>query len=141
MFGHGLLPSSNDHLLMHPSLPPIPIGHNAMLAFPQEKISHYTTDYMCDLVSVYNPKRCGLRSGIYETFRLCTVKANSAKYGYMCYSLAAPALWNQLPENIRSAETFATFKKSLKTFIFKKILMLIVCIHMSSTPLSFSSFF
>ena len=83
---------------------------------------------MCDLVSVYNPKRCGLRSGNSSIKRLCTVKANSAKYGYMCYSLAAPALWNPLPKDIRSAETFVTFKKSLKTFLFKKILMLIVFI-------------
>ena len=47
---------------------------------------------MCDLVSVYNPKRCGLKSGNSSIKRLCTVKANSAKYGYMCSSLAAPAL-------------------------------------------------
>ena len=36
--------------------------------------------------------------------------------------IAAPSLWNKLPENIRSAETFATFKKLLKTFLFKKYL-------------------
>ena len=47
---------------------------------------------MCDLVSVYNPKLCSLRSGNSSIKRLCTVKANSAKYGYMCSSLAAPAL-------------------------------------------------
>ena len=29
---------------------------------------------------------------------------------------------NKLPENVRSAETFATFKKSLKIFLFKKYL-------------------
>ena len=81
---------------------------------------------MCDLVSVYNPKRYGRRSGNSSIKRLCTVK-----YGYMCYSIAAPSLWNKLPENIWSAETFATFKKSLKTFLFKKILMLIICIDIS----------
>ena len=83
---------------------------------------------MCDLVSVYNPKRCGLRSGNSSIKRLCTVKAYSAKYGYMCSSLAAPALWNPLPENIRSAETFVTFKKSLKTLFKKKTY--VNCIHM-----------
>ena len=51
----------------------------------------------------------------------------------MCYSLAAPALWNLLPENIRSAETLTTFKKVIKNISLKKILMLIVCIHMSFT--------
>ena len=86
---------------------------------------------MCDLVSVYNPKRCGLRSGNSSIGRLYTVKANSAKYGYMCYSLAAPALWNPLPEDIRSAGTFVTFKKSLKTFLFKNTY--VNCIHMPFT--------
>ena len=99
-----------------------------ILCYTYKAIHGNLLDYMCDLVSVYNPKRCGLRSGNSSIKRLCTVKANSAKYGYMCYSLAAPALWNLLPENIRSAETFVTFKKSLKTFLFKKILMLIVFI-------------
>ena len=55
-------------------------------------------EYMCDLVSVYNHKRCGLRSGNSSIKRLCTVKANSDKYEYMCYSIAAPSLWNRLPE-------------------------------------------
>ena len=76
-------------------------------------------DYMCHLVSVYNSKLCGLRLGNSSVKRLCTVKAHSAKYGYMCYSLAAPVLWNPLPEDIRSAETFVTFKKLLKTFLLK----------------------
>ena len=40
----------------------------------------------------------------------------------ICVSIAAPSLWNKLPENIRSAETFAIFKKSLKIFLFKKYL-------------------
>ena len=93
-----------------------------ILCYTYKAIHGNLPDYMCDLVSVYNPKRCGLRSGNSSIKRLCTVKANSAKYGYMCYSLAAPALWNPLPEDIRSAETFVTFKKSLKTFLFKKYL-------------------
>ena len=48
----------------------------------------------------------------------------------MCYSLAAPALWNKLPEDIRSAETFVTFKKSLKHF---KKNTYVNCIHMPFT--------
>ena len=90
-----------------------------ILCYTYKAIHGNLPDYMCDIISVYNPKRCGLRSGNSSIKRLCTVKANSAIYGYMCYSLAAPALWNPLPEDIRSAETFVTFKKSLKTFFLK----------------------
>ena len=104
-----------------------------ILCYTYKAIHYNLPEYMCDLVSVYNPKRCGLRSGNSSIKRLCTVKANSAKYGYMCYSLAAPSLWNPLPENIRSAETFVSFKKSSKTLSLKKTLMLIICIYISST--------
>ena len=96
-----------------------------ILCYTYKAIHGNLPDYMCDLVSVYNPKRCGLRSGNSSIKRLCTVKANSAKYGYMCYILAAPALWNPLPEDIRSAETFVTFKKSLKHSFLKKYLCLL----------------
>ena len=93
-----------------------------ILCYTYKAIHGNLPDYMSDLVSVYNPKRCGLRSANSSIKRLYTVKANSLKYGYMCYSLAAPALWNPLPEDIRSAETFVTIKKSLKTFLLKKYL-------------------
>ena len=102
-----------------------------ILCYTYKAIHGNLPDYMCDLVSVYNPKRCGLRLGNSSIKRLCTVKANSAKYGYMCYSLAAPALWNPLPEDVRLAETFVTFKKSLKTFLFKNTY--VNCIHMPFT--------
>ena len=98
-----------------------------ILCYTYKAIHGNIPDYMCDLVSVYNSKQCGLRSGNSSIKRLCTDKANSPKYGYMCYSLAALALWNPLPEDIRTAETFVTFKKSFYTFK-KNILMLIVFI-------------
>ena len=77
-------------------------------ARPVFKILSYTyiaihgnlPDYMCALVSVYSPKRCGLRSGNSSIKRLYTVKANAAKYRYMCHSLAAPALWTPYREHL-----------------------------------------
>ena len=53
MFEHGFLLLVNDHSFMHPHPPPPPppdndrISHAAlMIAFPEEKISHYTTVYI-----------------------------------------------------------------------------------------------
>ena len=77
-----------------------------ILCYTYKAIHGSLPDYMCDLVSVYNPKRCGLRSGNSSIKRLCTVKANFAKYGYMCCSLAAPLY------GTRSAETFASLTLS-----------------------------
>ena len=53
-----------------------------ILCYTYKAMQGNLPEYMCDLVSVYNPKRCGLRSGNSSIKRLCTVKANSAKYGY-----------------------------------------------------------
>ena len=94
-----------------------------ILCYTYKAIQGNLPDYMCDLVSVYTPKRCGIRSGNSRDYVHCTVKANSAKYGYMCIvyiygymwicghvdmwicgymymCFAAPSLWNRLPENI-----------------------------------------
>ena len=46
LFEHRFLPLKNDHSFRHPPPPPgnnRVCDHNAMSAFPQEKISHYTT--------------------------------------------------------------------------------------------------
>ena len=36
------------------------------------------------------------------------------------FSYQAPLLWNKLPVNVREADTLATFKIRLKTFLFDK---------------------
>ena len=100
-----------------------------MLCYTYKAIPGNLPDYMCDLVSVYNPKRCGLRSGNSSIQRLCTVKANFVKYGYMCYSLAAPALWNPLPENSRSAETYVVLLMILLIPVYCSLWTLVLWFH------------
>ena len=34
------------------------------------------------------------------------------------FSVAGPTVWNSLPESVRSAETLASFKRKLKTYLF-----------------------
>ena len=40
--------------------------------------------------------------------------------GDRSFSVAAPQLWNSLPYAIRSSPSVASFKQSLKTFLFQK---------------------
>ena len=42
------------------------------------------------------------------------------KWGSRAFSMSGPTLWNQLPGHIRLIENQNTFKKQLKTFLFKK---------------------
>jgi len=39
-------------------------------------------------------------------------------FGDRAFSVAYPTVWNSLPESVRSAETLASFKRKLKTYMF-----------------------
>ena len=41
-------------------------------------------------------------------------------YGDRAFSVAAPYLWNALPEDLRKSENLEFFKQKLKTFLFKE---------------------
>jgi hypothetical protein len=41
-------------------------------------------------------------------------------YGGRSFAIAAPTLWNNLPSSIKDSGTVSSFKKLLKTFLFKK---------------------
>ncbi len=45
---------------------------------------------------------------------------NSNKYGDRAFENGAPILWNNLPVEIRTTETLSSFKKLLKTHLFRK---------------------
>jgi len=40
------------------------------------------------------------------------------KFRDRTFSVAGPTVWNSLPESVRSAETLASFKCKLKTYLF-----------------------
>ncbi len=70
--------------------------------------------YIADMLTDYKPKRPpgSLGSSQLEIPRVHTKQGESA------FSYYAPRSWNQLPEEIRCAETLATFKSRLKTHLF-----------------------
>ena len=73
--------------------------------------------YIQELLQVYTPSR-NLRS----SNRNLLVKPyfNLNSYGKQTFSVAAPELWNNLPEDIKSANSIDDFKRKLKTFLFKR---------------------
>jgi len=62
-----------------------------------------------------NPVRRRLRSASSLDF---TVPRTETKFGDRAFSVAGPTVWNNLLESIRSAETLASFKRKLKTYLF-----------------------
>ena len=71
--------------------------------------------YLQDLVQKYTPNR-NLRSKSKSLLVTPTVVTKS--YGARSFQVAAPELWNSLPEFVKEAVTPAQFKNRLKTHLF-----------------------
>ena len=68
------------------------------------------------LVSKLTFKRYNCRPG--DFLQLETTKV-STKYGRRTFGYTGPRLWNALPLDVRTIDSIDTFKKKLKTILFK----------------------
>ena len=73
--------------------------------------------YIEDLLVSYIPRRY-LRSAKKNLLAVPGFKLNS--YSRRAFSVAAPLLWNSLPQHVRDAESLDIFKRQLKTVLFKR---------------------
>ena len=62
-----------------------------------------------------NPARQCLRSASSLDF---VVPRTRTKFGDRAFSVAGLTVWTSLPESVRSADTLASFKRKLKTYLF-----------------------
>ena len=72
--------------------------------------------YLCKLLQIYIPHRA-LRSS--DDKFLLTIPRVRTKFGERAFSFNAPMLWNSLPRDVRHCECIGTFKKHLKSHLFK----------------------
>ena len=70
--------------------------------------------YIQELLQLYTPSR-NLRSS--NRNLLVKTYFNLNSYGKRVFSVAAPELWNNLPEDIKSANSIDDFKRKHKTFL------------------------
>ena len=75
--------------------------------------------YLCSLLSVKKNDRYDLRSTCGLLINHCNVKY-LVTIGDRSFQCAAPKLWNCLPIEIRNCPTLDSFKKPLKTYLFKE---------------------
>jgi len=76
-----------------------------------------TPIYLAELLHVYTPTRT-LRSKC-DTATLITPTYSGERTGGRSFSVTAPKLWNSLPSTIRNIKSLDTFKKQLKTYLFR----------------------
>ena len=81
------------------------------------KILHgLAPQYLSDITTVYQPAR-SLRSQ--STMLLNVPRVRTKRYGEKRFDKATADLWNSLPLNIRNIDSLNTFKKHLKTNLFR----------------------
>ena len=71
--------------------------------------------YMASLLQFSNIPR-QLRSSTSQQLSIPRIKLNLGK---RAFSVAAPIIWNELPTTLKSCESLASFRKNLKTDLFK----------------------
>ena len=86
----------------------------ATLAFKARSAA--APNYLCNLVSAYAPSR-SLRSSVAN---LLTVPSHKLTFGSRAFRVATPTIWNSLPEDIRSSDSLAIFRRRLKTHFFNR---------------------
>ncbi len=72
--------------------------------------------YLSELLTPYTPSR-SLRSGNKNLLTVPSYKLKS--YGGRSFTCVAPMIWNDLPDNLRSATSLTAFKSGLKTYLFQ----------------------
>jgi hypothetical protein len=73
-------------------------------------------EYLSELLIPYTPPRT-LRSSCNNT--LVEPRTTMKTFGDRAFSVVVPKLWNRLPRSVRDSETVISFKKSLKTHLYK----------------------
>ena len=99
----------------------IPVNHRVefkVLMLTYKALNDQLPSYIRDMLQIYHPAR-SLRSQ--NTTQLVVPKTRTVRYGGRSFSSVAPKLWNALPTSVRNSETVYTFKKRLKTHMFRQI--------------------
>ena len=88
-----------------------------ILLLTWKALNGFAPPYIKDMLSIKNAPR-SLRNSHHLT--LTVPRFNRITLGGHSFSVVAPSLWNNLPSEVKEARTEQTFRKHLKTFLFKQ---------------------
>ena len=86
--------------------------------FVYKTIKYDSPKYLTDLIQPYTPARDGLRSSSEQG--LLQEKRFKNGWGDRSFQVAAPKIWNSLPEATRLSDSLDSFKTNLKTHLYAK---------------------
>ena len=79
--------------------------------------NHQAPAYLSACITPYVPGR-SLRSADHGL--LTEHRYRLERYGRRCFSVAGPALWNELPTPVKECQSLPSFKAKLKTHLFRQ---------------------
>ena len=98
----------------------LPVKYRVMfkvLLMTYKALNGLAPEYLSDMLTLYSPVRC-LRSAA-EPMKLEVPRTKLVTAGDRAFKAAAPHLWNSLPVSIRTEKNIESFKKHLKTHLFR----------------------
>ena len=111
----------NKKKIVKPSYATFLCNRTEILALMHDVAIHgFAPTYLRELVSIKRPGNYNLRSSS-DGLLLATPTCRSrVTLGDRSFQVAAPALWNVLPREIRSITHLGIFKRHLKTHLFRE---------------------
>ena len=109
---------SSEHITVLRRLHWLPVRQRItykILLLSYKALNGMAPRYIADLLQPYTPTR-QLRS--FSKNLLVTPKSNLKFYGDRSFQVAAPRLWNSLPDDIRLIQNLDVFKNKIKTLLF-----------------------
>ena len=84
-----------------------------------KSLNHLSPSYLADRLSYQSHSR-NLRSSSRQLLE--QPRSFTKTYGDRAFSVCVPKLWNSLPLDLRKSPSLTSFKKGLKTYLFRKFL-------------------
>ena len=89
-----------------------------MITLVHRSLHNAAPPYLTRLVNYYTPKRRGLCSEE-DTSKLAVLRTTKKTFAARSFSVLGPTLWNNLPRGLQEITSYTTFKKQLKTHLFR----------------------
>ena len=69
--------------------------------------------------SMYRTRRSQSQGVLLEVPHFASIYKSKKQFG-LSFAYDVPMIWNDLPDDVRSAKSLSSFRKKLKTYLFEK---------------------
>ena len=90
-----------------------------MYKFPHSGHPKYFEPFLKPRHSKYRTRRSQSQGVLLEAPHFASIFKSKKHFG-LSFAYDAPMIWNDLPDDVRSAKSLSSFRNKLKTYLFEK---------------------